>query len=99
MQKLILFDFDGTLADTAPDLAATANLMRSQRGLEPLPYETLRPMASQGARGLLKASLGLEPEQPEYEEHRLRFLSEYEKQMTSLTQLFPGIDELLETLK
>ena len=99
MQKLILFDFDGTLADTAPDLAAAANTMRVQKGLEPLPYEVLRPMASQGARGLLKASLGLEPEHPEYEDHRIRFLSQYEKQMTSLTRLFPGVGELLATLK
>lgn len=99
MQKLILFDFDGTLADTAPDLVATANTMREQRGLEPLPYEILRPWASQGARGLLKTGLGIKPDQPEYETLRLQFLNEYEKQMTSLTVLFPGVKDLLATLK
>ena len=51
--ELVLFDLDGTLADTAPDLAAAANRQRTDRGLEPLPIEQLRPMASHGARGLL----------------------------------------------
>src|SRR5690606_19235826 len=70
MSALILFDFDGTLADTAPDLAAAANRQRTRRGMEPLPYEALRPVASQGARGLLRVALGLLPDHPEYETAR-----------------------------
>src|SRR5690606_35295755 len=62
------------------------------------PYETLRPMASHGARGLLKASLDIDPEHPEYEAHRQQFLQDYELAMTELTVLFPGVPELLETL-
>ncbi|AEC20035.1 phosphoglycolate phosphatase 2 [Pusillimonas sp. T7-7] len=99
MQKLVLFDFDGTLADTAPDLAAAANKQRTRRGLPPLDYEALRPYASQGARGLLKAGLDMSPEHPEYETCRQQFLEDYEQGMTALTKLFPGVSELLTTLK
>ncbi|HEU0230040.1 MAG TPA: phosphoglycolate phosphatase [Burkholderiaceae bacterium] len=99
MSKLILFDFDGTLADTAPDLAAAANKARARKGLPPLPYATLRPMASQGARGLLKAGLGMDPDHPDYEACRQQFLDDYEQDMTSGTSLFPGVPALLATLR
>lgn len=99
MSKLVLFDFDGTLADTAPDLAAAANKTRARKGLAPLPYETLRPMASQGARGLLKAGLDIDPGHPEYEVLKRQFLEDYEQDMTSLTVLFDGIPQLLATLR
>ncbi|OXR49653.1 MULTISPECIES: phosphoglycolate phosphatase [unclassified Pusillimonas] len=99
MSKLVLFDFDGTLADTAPDLAAAANRQRERQGLNALPYEMLRPMASAGARGLLKVSLDIDPDHPDYESHRRQFLSDYEQHMTVLTRLFPGVPELLQSLK
>lgn len=99
MKKLVLFDFDGTLADTAPDLAAAANKQRDRKGLPPLPYEALRPLASQGARGLLRASLDMLPDHPEYDVWRRQFLQDYEAEMTVLTTVFPGIPELLGTLK
>lgn len=98
MRKLVLFDFDGTLADTAPNLAAAANKVRASKGLAPLPYETLRPMASHGARGLLKAGLDIGPDHPDYETLKQQFLENYEQDMTSLTALFSGIPELLATL-
>lgn len=99
MKKLVLFDFDGTLADTAPDLAAAANKQRHRKGLPPLPYEALRPLASQGARGLLRASLEMHPDHPEYEVCKNQFLQDYESEMTVLTTLFPGVPELLGVLK
>lgn len=99
MQKLVLFDFDGTLADTAPDLTAAANKARSRKGLPPLPVDLMRPMASQGARGMLKVSLDITPDHPDYESLRLQFLHDYEQDMTARTTLFPGIAELLATLK
>ncbi len=98
MKNLVLFDFDGTLADTAPDLAAAANKQRAYRGLPPLPYEALRPYASHGARGLLKAALGLQPGDTDYEDSRRRFLSDYARDIAVHTQLFPGIAELLDEL-
>ncbi|OZI27708.1 phosphoglycolate phosphatase [Bordetella genomosp. 7] len=99
MSALILFDFDGTLADTAPDLAAAANRQRTRRGMEPLPYEALRPVASQGARGLLRVALGLLPDHPEYEPARQQFLHDYAAGSTVHSQLFPGIPALLEQIR
>ncbi|RBL86312.1 phosphoglycolate phosphatase [Streptomyces cavourensis] len=99
MSALILFDFDGTLADTAPDLAAAANQQRTRRGLDPLPYETLRPVASQGARGLLRVALGLKAGDPDYEPTRLQFLEDYAASSTVHSKLFPGIQALLDDIR
>lgn len=99
MSALILFDFDGTLADTAPDLAAAANRQRTRRGLEPLPYEALRPYASQGARGLLREALGFLPDHPDYDAARLQFLEDYAAGSTVHSRLFPGIAELLGNIR
>ena len=71
--KVYLFDLDGTLLDSAPDLAAAANHMRVVRGLEPLPFETLRKTASSGARGLLGAAFGIRPEDAGYAEMAKEF--------------------------
>lgn len=99
MNKLVLFDFDGTLADTAPDLAAAANRLRQRRNLADLPYEQLRPYASHGARGLIKAALGITTDAPEYDSIKQQFLADYANDMLNKTQLFDGINELLETLE
>ena len=66
--NVYLFDLDGTLLDSAPDLAAAANHLREVRGLTPLPFETLRKTASSGARGLLGAAFGIHPDDPGYAE-------------------------------
>lgn len=71
--KVYLFDLDGTLLDSAPDLAAAANHMRVVRGLEPLPFETLRKTASSGARGLLGCSFRHSPEDAGYAEWQKSF--------------------------
>lgn len=99
MKALVLFDFDGTLADTAPDLAAAANRQRERRGLPPLPEERLRPYASQGARGLLRTALDMLPEHPDFPATRQQFLDDYEADMTRRTRLFPGIAQLLQALR
>ena len=62
--KIVLFDLDGTLADSAPDLAGAINAVRIERGLAPVPYEQLRPVASAGAPGLIKAAFQLTPYTP-----------------------------------
>jgi len=95
MTALILFDFDGTLAETAPDLGAAANRQRTRAGLEPLPLEVLRPYSSAGARGLLRCALNLMPTDETYEAHRVQFLKDYEAAMTVDTCLFDGVPELL----
>ena len=96
---LVLFDLDGTLADTAPDLAAAANRQRSNRGLEPLPVEQLRPMASHGARGLIGRALGLAPGDANYEAARVEFLSFYEQALCVHTRLFEGMAETLDRIE
>jgi len=96
---LVLFDLDGTLADTAPDLAAAANRQRTERGLEPLPIEQLRPMASHGARGLVGRALGLAPGDADYEAARLEFLAFYEQALCVHTRLFAGMAETLDRLE
>ena len=93
--QAVLFDLDGTVADTAPDLAYAANSLRLADGVPPLPVEILRPLASQGARGLLKEAVGLTPDDAGFEHARLRFLSFYEHNLCVHTKLFPGIAQLL----
>ncbi|NYT66490.1 HAD-IA family hydrolase [Alcaligenaceae bacterium] len=99
MSKLVLFDFDGTLADTAPDLAEAANKQRARKGLAPLPHEDYRSAASHGARGLLQVGLNMGTNHPEYTQFRQQFLDDYEANMTVLSTLFVGIEDLLATLK
>jgi phosphoglycolate phosphatase len=95
----VLFDFDGTLADTAPDLAAAVNRMRSEDGQAPLPLERLRPFASAGARGLVHAAFGIKPDDAEFASLRETFLEFYAEQVCVRTRLFPGVLELLRELK
>jgi 2-phosphoglycolate phosphatase len=94
----ILFDLDGTLADTAPDLAAAVNYLRTMRGLAPTPYEVLRPTASAGARGMIGAAFGLAPGDEGYEELRLQWFDRYQSAMAVHSTLFAGIDTLLAGL-
>ena len=94
--RAILFDLDGTLADTAPDLAAAVNALRTERGLAPTPYEILRPTASAGARGMIGASFGLTPQDEGYEVLRQGFFNNYEAAMNVHSTLFPGVANLLE---
>ncbi len=94
--RAILFDLDGTLADTAPDLAAAVNLLRTERGLAPTPYELLRPTASAGARGMIGAAFGLRPQDEGFEELRLGFFDNYQAAIMVHSTLFDGVPELLE---
>jgi phosphoglycolate phosphatase len=91
----VLFDFDGTLADTAADLSRALNRLRAARGLHELPLGDLRPHASAGARGLIGAGLGIAPEHPEFKALRDGFLEHYEREICVDTRLFPGMDGLL----
>ena len=95
----VLFDLDGTLADTAPDLAAAVNRLRRDQGLEDLPLERVRPFASAGARGLVRVGFGVEPTDADYAALREAFLEHYRERTCVQTRLFPGISELLEELR
>jgi phosphoglycolate phosphatase len=97
--RAVLFDLDGTLADTAPDLAEAVNRIRVERGLPPTPYELLRPVASAGARGLIGVAFGLAPGQAEYELLRDQFLANYTNAIAEKSTLFDDIPALLATLE
>ena len=99
LYKGVFFDLDGTLADTAPDLVAAANLLRVARGLSPLPYEVLRPTASAGARGLIQGAFGYDNQHPQFEELRDEFLANYEKNICVHSKLFDGMNAFLQELE
>ncbi len=96
--EVVLFDLDGTLIDSAPDLAGACNDLRAERGLEPLPYASLRPMVGSGARGMIGTGFGLGPGDDGYDELRVAFLSRYEARMTELTRVFGAVQPLLDRL-
>ncbi len=99
MIKAVLFDLDGTLADTAPDLGYAINRMRAARGLPPLPLAATRPVTSLGARGMLGVGLDVTPGHPEYAALRDEFLGIYADNLCRETRLFPGMAELLAELE
>jgi N-acetyl-D-muramate 6-phosphate phosphatase len=95
----VLFDLDGTLADTAPDLARALNRVRAAHGLALRPVATTRPYTSSGARGLLKVGFGLNPEDARYEALKAQFLEFYAADICVDTRLFDGMAELLDQLE
>jgi N-acetyl-D-muramate 6-phosphate phosphatase len=97
--KAVLFDFDGTLADTAADLSRALNRLRTARGLAAMPLQDLRPHASSGARGLIAAGLGIAAEHAEFKELRDAFLKHYEAEICVDSRLFPGVPELLAAIE
>ena len=97
--KAVLFDLDGTLIDSAPDLASAADGMRLRRGLPSLPLAAYRPMAGAGARGLLRVAFDMTPEHAEYAAYREEFFSAYEQCMTQKTIIFDGVPELIQQLQ
>jgi phosphoglycolate phosphatase len=95
----VLFDLDGTLADSAGDLALALNRIRESRGLAPVPAEELRPYASSGARGLLHRGMGVTQDDPEYAALRELFLANYEACLSQTTTLFDGVRETLDAIE
>ena len=94
----VLFDLDGTLIDSAPDLASSVNAMLQHRGLLALPYAALRPHAGSGARGMLATAFGVLPSMPEYEALKNEFYLAYEARMLEQTRLFAAIENVLSAL-
>jgi phosphoglycolate phosphatase len=97
--RAVLFDLDGTLADTAGDLAAALNRVRAARSLPPMPLDVLRPHASHGARGMLGAAFGIGHESPEFENLRDTFLDYYAAALCEKTQLFEDAEKVLTEIE
>ena len=95
----VLFDLDGTLADSAGDLATALNCVRADAGLAPVAADSLRAHASSGARGLLGAGMGITPEHPEYAGLRESFLDHYLRCLADTTQLFDGVAAMLTEIE
>jgi phosphoglycolate phosphatase len=95
----VLFDLDGTLVDSAPDLAGAVNELRSAFGLAPKPYPELRPMVGSGARGMLAAGFGIGPDDERFDTLRADFLGRYEARLLRETRVFAGMERVLEVLE
>ena len=96
--EAVLFDLDGTLIDSAPDLGAAADKMRTDRGLTSLPLEHYRHMAGAGARGMIGIAFGITPEHPDFEDMKEEFFVNYENCMTERTQIFEGVVDMVASL-
>lgn len=97
--RTVLFDLDGTLADTAPDLAAALNHVLVEEGRPPLPFARIRPVVSHGSTGLLRLGFGLAPDDPAFAPLRVRLLAHYAANLCRETRLFPGMTDVLRWLQ
>lgn len=97
--QAVLFDLDGTLLDSAPDLGFAANQLRIRRGMDPLPMSAYRPFVGTGARGMVRIALGVTPEDASFEDLKEEFFQAYESCMGQHSQLFEGVAHLLSKLE
>ncbi len=97
-KRAVLFDLDGTLLDSAPDLANAANVLRTRRGLAPMTVQELRPWVSQGARGMIGKGMGVAPEHADYETLRAEFLEVYAECLADHTAFWPGMETVVNSL-
>ena len=97
--RTVLFDLDGTLLDTAPDLVDAVNRLRVERGLEALPCALIRPTVSHGTPRMLRVAFGVEPNHADFPALRARLIALYQERIVDKTTLFPGMEEVLVTLE
>ena len=96
--EAVLFDLDGTLIDSAPDLGAAADKMRTDRGFVSLPLSMYRPMAGAGARGMIAVAFGLTPLDIEFDKLKEEFFDNYEARLVKNTFVFDGVSELIDRI-
>jgi phosphoglycolate phosphatase len=97
--QAVLFDLDGTLVDSAPDLAGAANELRAAHGLQAMAFAQLRPMVGSGARGMLNAAFGIGPDDPQFDALRADFLARYEARLLRETRVFGRMLPVLDALE
>lgn len=96
--QAVLFDLDGTLIDSAPDLADAANRLRAAHGLSAIPYAQLRPLVGAGARGMVGAAMGVGPDDDRFVALRDEFLALYERNLLLRTRVFTDVCPVLDHL-
>ena len=99
MTACVLFDLDGTFADTAPDLYAAFNRLLEELERPSIAYEEFRASVSHGSRAMLQAGLGVTPDAPEFAQLQKSFLAHYQERIAVHTRLFDGMEALLEILE
>jgi N-acetyl-D-muramate 6-phosphate phosphatase len=99
MITTVLFDLDGTLVDTAPDLGYALNIQLKRHGKPTLSDATIRPFASHGSKGLLGLGFGITPEDADFTEKRIEYLDIYDEVFTRSPKLLDGIAELLQAIE
>src|SRR5690606_36824774 len=97
--RAVLFDLDGTLLDSAPDLGAAADALRVRHGLPSLPMSAYRAHAGEGARGMLRVAFDIGPEHDRFEEHKREFFDLYEQCLFERTRAFEGVDSVICALQ
>jgi N-acetyl-D-muramate 6-phosphate phosphatase len=97
--SVVLFDLDGTVIDSAPDLAGAANAMREKRGLDPVPYARLRPRVGSGARGMVGAAFEIGPDDVQFEAMRVEFLQTYTRMLLERTRIFESMHGVLDAIE
>lgn len=95
-RRTLLFDLDGTLLDTAPDMAFALNSLLAEQRLDPLPFEHIRGHVSHGANALTRLGFQLGPEEPDFAPLRERFLEIYADNLCRETRLFTGMESILD---
>ena len=99
MIEAVFFDLDGTLADTAPDLAAALNQLLAEQNRTVLPFDVIRPTVSLGGNAMIRLAFDIDEDKPEFASLRQRFLAIYEARLHNGTRLFPGIPQVLDKLE
>lgn len=97
--KTVLFDLDGTLLDTAPDLARALNFVLQSNGRAPLPFEQIRPVVSHGGAALISLGFGIQPDHPDFDARRQELLEYYKNNIANHTRLFQGMEEVLDYIE
>lgn len=97
--RTVLFDLDGTLLDTAPDLAFALNQVREEQGLPSLAFDQVRAVVSHGGRALIELGFGSSRPEPELERLRQRLMAIYGDNLARSTNLFPGMDQVLDGIE